>query len=105
MKPGIEILDEIKRRVSKNEPGAKIILYGSYARSDANKGSDIDLLILINRHPVTYDDIRSVSNPLYHLGFETDQIISPLVKSKKDWEEKYFFTPLYYNIKAEGIEI
>jgi predicted nucleotidyltransferase len=105
MKLNREILDEIKRRVHEQEPGAKIILYGSYARGDATEESDIDLLILLNRFPVTYDEIRTISDPLYHLGVETDQLISPLVRSKKDWEEKYFFTPLYYNIKAEGIEL
>jgi uncharacterized protein len=100
-----EILAEIKRRVKESEPSAKIILYGSYARGDANEESDIDLLILVDKDTLDYDGTMKITSPLYHLGYESDLMISPLVKTKNNWEEKYFFTPLYYNIKKEGIEI
>jgi predicted nucleotidyltransferase len=100
-----EILAEIKRRVKASEPDAKIILYGSYARGDANDESDIDLLILVDKTKMDYDEKMKIESPLYRLGFETGLIISPLVKTKHNWEENFFFTPLYYNIKEEGIEI
>jgi predicted nucleotidyltransferase len=100
-----EILTEIKRRIKDNEPDAKIILYGSYARGDANEESDIDLLILLDKEPVDYNDKMKITSPLYDLGYKLGLMISPLVKTKNNWEENYFFTPLYYNIKKEGIEI
>ena len=105
MKLKKEILAEIKRRVKESEPSAKIILYGSYARGDANEESDIDLLILVDKIQTDYEDKMKIESPLFELGFETGMIISPLVKTKTNWEENFFFTPLYYNIRKEGIEI
>ena len=105
MKLSPEILNEIKRLVHKNEPDAKIILYGSYARGDANEESDIDLLILLGKESVDYEDQKRIAYPLYDFGIKTDQIISALIKSKKNWDERYFYTPLFHNIKKEGIEI
>ena len=105
MKLEKNILKEIKSRVKATEPDAKIILYGSYARGDANEESDVDLLILVDRHQIDYKEKMKIESPLFRLGFETGLIISPLVKTKFNWEENFFFTPLYYNIKKEGIEI
>lgn len=105
MKLSNEILAEIKQRVKSVEPGAKIILYGSYARGDANQESDIDLLILVDRDSINYSDTKKITYPLYDFGIENGQIISPLVQAKKNWEEKYFYTPLYHNIRKDGIEI
>ncbi len=105
MKLNREILDEIKRRVHEQEPGAKIILYGSYARGDATEESDIDLLILVDREKISYKDKIKITDPLYGLEIETGQIVSPLVKTKSEWDALYFFTPLYYNIRAEGYEL
>lgn len=100
-----EILAEIKRRVRENEPDAQVFLYGSYARGDANEESDVDLLILLNKETLGYKDKIKITNPLFDLGFDIGQMISPLVQTKQNWEAKYYYTPLYHNIKREGIEI
>lgn len=105
MKLNKEIIAEIKRRIKETEPDARVFLYGSYARGDANKESDIDLLILVDKNQIDYNEEMKIESPLYRLGFETGLIISPLVKTKNNWEKNFFFTPLYYNIKREGIEI
>ena len=100
-----EILAEIKRRVRENEPDAQVFLYGSYARGDANEESDVDLLILLNKETLGYKDKIKITNPLFDLGFDIGQMICPLVQTKQNWEAKYYYTPLYHNIKREGIEI
>jgi uncharacterized protein len=99
------ILTEIKKRVKAAEPAAKIILYGSYARGDAKKDSDIDLLILVNKDSLNFQDKNKIAYPLYEFAIETDHIISALVHTKKAWENKYFYTPLFHNIKREGVEL
>lgn len=105
MKLKKEILAEIKRRVKETEPDAQVFLYGSYARGDANEESDVDLLILINKENINSQDKIFITDPLFSLGFETGYIFSPLVQTKKNWDTKYYSTPLYNNIKKEGKEI
>ncbi len=105
MKADKKLLAEIKKRVMQVEPDAKVILYGSYARGDANKESDIDLLILVDKEKITYLDQVRITDPLYSFGLQTMKIISALVQTKNNWEEKYYYTPLYHNIKKEGKEI
>jgi uncharacterized protein len=99
------ILITIKKLVKDIDPRAKVILYGSFARGDNNKNSDIDLLILLDKEVITYQDEKQIKYPLYDLEFETGQIISPLVLSKLDWENRHRITPFYANVKQEGIEL
>ena len=100
-----KILLRIKAAVKHSEPHATIILYGSYARGDNRKDSDIDLLILLNKDQLTSEDERNVKYPLYDIEFDTGQIISPMVFSVKDWEQVHSATPLYENIRREGIQL
>lgn len=97
-----EILTAIKETVKKVEPSATVILYGSSVRGDTNTDSDIDLLILIDKDSPTRDDQKRIKYPLYDIEFETGQIISPLVLSRKDWHSKHKITPFYENVTREG---
>jgi len=97
------ILITIKQLVNKVDPKAQIIVFGSYARGDNNKNSDIDLLILLDKENITYQDETQITYPLFDIEFETGQLISPLVLSKIEWERKHRITPFYSNVKKEGI--
>jgi uncharacterized protein len=98
-----EILDKIKQIVKIAEPEATVILYGSFARGDNKKYSDIDILILVDKDKVTYSDEKRIKYPLYDLEFDTGKVISPVVISRNDWETRHSITPFYQNIKREGI--
>ncbi len=98
-----EILLMIKKSVIASEPNATIIVYGSYARGENRKDSDVDLLILLERDKITREEEKKVKYPLYEIEFETGQIISPLVLSRSDWETRHRITPFYKNVKKEGI--
>lgn len=99
------ILKRIKQNVHQVRPGAKVILFGSYARGDNNEESDIDLLILVNEETISFADEKKITYPLYELEFKTGLIMSPIVKPLQLWENKYRITPLFENIKKEGIEL
>ena len=98
-----EIFESIKNTVKSVDPTATVILYGSFARGDNNPGSDIDLLILINKEQLSPQDKRRIKYPLYDIEIETGQIISPLVLSRSDWESRHRITPFYENVKKEGV--
>ncbi len=98
-----DIFIKIKETVHSVVPDAVIILYGSYARGDYRKDSDMDLLILVDNENVSFDFEKKVKYPLYDIEFDTGQTISPLVISKQIWEAKHKITPFYENVKKEGI--
>ena len=97
------ILNLIKESVVSVDPKATLILYGSYARNQYREDSDVDLLVLLDKEKVSRQDEKNIKYPLYEIEFETGTIISPLVLSKKDWENRHRITPFYENIIKEGI--
>lgn len=99
------ILVRIKNLIKEIEPDARIILYGSSARGDSMEDSDIDLLILVNKNHISRNEEKRIKYPLYDLESDTGQIISSFIVSALKWENKHCVTPLYKNIKEEGIEL
>jgi predicted nucleotidyltransferase len=78
----------------------KVILFGSQARGDATKHSDIDLFIIV---PSLDDKTRYlISDITWEVGFEAGKIISAIPTTKQKMKQ-YNFLPLYQNVKKEGI--
>jgi uncharacterized protein len=100
-----KILNRIIGVVDKTAPGSEIYLYGSQARGNAKKLSDWDVLILLNSVNISFDLETKFMNEFYEVELETDEIISPLIYTKNDWNERRSITPLYENIKKEGVRI
>ena len=100
-----KILIRIKSSVKDTDPDATIILFGSYARGDQRDSSDIDLLILLDKEKISREDEKRVKYPLYEIEFETGQIISPIVFSKREWNNRHRMTPFHSNVIEEGIAL
>lgn len=86
-------------------PDSEIYLYGSQARGDSKKFSDWDLLILLNLQNIPFDLETKVMDDFYDVELETGVIISPLIYTKSDWNDKHWGTQLYENIQKEGIRL
>lgn len=97
------IIQLIKSRIKQKNPLADIVLYGSHARGQSQKDSDWDILILLNQTNVNRAIEREYRDELFEIELEIGEPISTIVFSKNDWEQKYRVTPLYQNIKREGI--
>ena len=103
--PNDKILNRIKETIFKTDPTAQAYLYGSRARGTAKKDSDWDILILINQEKNYLTIEQKFRHNLYDIEIDSGEVISTYVVSKHDWETKYSITPLYANIKKEGIQL
>jgi predicted nucleotidyltransferase len=98
------IIKLIKSSIRSIDPKAQVIIFGSRARGDARKDSDWDILILTD-DPVSTQIERSFRNNLFDIEIETGEVFSTFVYQKQIWNTKHKVTPLYRNIKREGVRI
>ncbi|MCD8197958.1 MAG: nucleotidyltransferase domain-containing protein [Lachnospiraceae bacterium] len=84
----------------------KIVLYGSYARDDFRKDSDIDIMILLDLPDNEIKNYRhQLSDITYDFNMDYDMDIKPIAKNEEHfmkWVENY---PFYANINKEGITL
>ena len=82
----------------------KIILYGSYARGDYNKHSDVDIMILTD---LTFEEIEEyrdkISDIAYDIELSTGIILSPVIKNIEKYNSRINFVPFYKNVEREGV--
>ena len=100
----MNIRQTIKQKIQEIEPNAEIILFGSRARGEANVDSDWDILILVSGE-VSLKREQLFRHQLFEVELMFGQAISTFVYSKERWNKQHFVTPLYQNIKQEGIAI
>lgn len=95
------MVDIVRQKV----PDSEVYLYGSRARGNAKKISDWDFLILLNTPKMSFDFETKFMDDFYEIELESGEVISPLIYTKQDWITNYIATPLFLNIKKEGIRV
>ena len=82
----------------------KVILYGSYARGDYDKNSDLDIMILTD---LTEEELikyrMKIRDMACDLEFDNDIVISPLVRNIEKYNNRIDIIPFYMNIQKEGV--
>ena len=82
----------------------KIVLYGSYARGDYNKSSDIDIMILTD---LSDKEISEYSMKIWEKSadIEIDEgiVLSPIVRNIDNFEAWSDVQPFYMSIINEGV--
>lgn len=83
-----------------------VILYGSYARGDYTKDSDVDIMILVDQTEYEIMESRNkVSDYTYDFNEEHELLIMPIVKNEAHFNRWLNAYPFYNNIKKEGVEL
>ena len=82
----------------------KIILYGSYARGDYDKSSDIDILVLTDYKPSQfYSGLKKISKMTYEIELDYNVILIPLINNIENYNNEINLNPFFTNIKKEGV--
>lgn len=82
----------------------KVILYGSYARGDYNKQSDVDIMILSDLSFKEIEEYRDIiSDIAYDIELDTGVILSPVIKNIEKYNSRINFVPFYKNVQKEGV--
>ena len=98
-------LERIKTTAAATVPkGSRAFLYGSRARGDAQKDSDWDILIVLNKDRLEQADYDNVSYPFVLLGCDIGEQINPIMYTQKEWN-RYNYTPFFENVTREGISL
>jgi len=83
-----------------------VILYGSYARGDYTKDSDIDIMILVDLADKKLDSsLDSLSELGFQYNVEHDVWIMPIVKNIEHFQYWGSAYPFYKNVQKEGITL
>ncbi|MBQ9666873.1 MAG: nucleotidyltransferase domain-containing protein [Bacteroidaceae bacterium] len=99
-----QVIENIKQVARSVLPkGSTLYLYGSRARGDYHEGSDWDLLILLDKSALTYQDY-DVTYPFRELGWNIGAEISPHLYTKQQWKG-WTFLPYYKNVERDKIEL
>lgn len=82
----------------------KVILYGSYARGDYDKNSDLDIMILTDLDDEELIKYRmKIRDLACNMELEKDIVISPLVRNIEKYNKRVNIVPFYMNIQREGV--
>lgn len=82
------------------------ILYGSYARGDADSGSDIDVLILVDAsRQVIMDKSWQIGDLAAELLLHYGIVVSPIVENRDFFQSNTEILPFFRNINQEGVRL
>jgi len=97
----LKLAREVRKRLTKElgQP-VQVIMFGSQARGDATKESDIDLLVILPS--VDIKTTRLASDVAWEVGFDAGKVIS-VIPDTKEQMKRFAFLPFYRNIKLEGV--
>ena len=103
-----KLFSELNENMSKlfGDKLRKIILYGSYAKSEQNKESDIDFIVLVDD---TEENLRKnkyrIADIMSTLSLNYNILVSITEETYNRYMEYLEILPFYKNISEEGIEI
>ena len=78
-----------------------MVLFGSYARGEADEGSDVDLLLLLDGEVDTVREMMRAQEVKWPLALEAGYAVSLLPVSQEEYLNSE--EPFLWNARREGI--
>ncbi|MBF0236370.1 MAG: nucleotidyltransferase domain-containing protein [SAR324 cluster bacterium] len=98
-------LNALKAKLFQQFPVEKVILYGSYARGEADLESDIDLLILTKKI-LSRTERHQITDTVFDINLQYDTNFSSLVVDRLTWEQGLIsIMPFHDEVLHEGIRV
>lgn len=82
----------------------RIILYGSYARGDYRKDSDVDIMVLLKDKPDLKDE-NYVDDISYDHFTSHNIFFTVILQTANQFESVLDFYPFYRNVQNEGVPL
>ena len=83
-----------------------VLLYGSYARGEETKDSDIDIMVLVDASSEEISAYKKIFTSLTsELGLMHDTVITVTLKDTETFNRYLDAVPFYQNVKREGVSI
>ena len=84
------------------------ILFGSYARGEADEDSDVDVAVVLDRWSGgMLDEVLALSEIAYDVLLETGVLIQPVPVRLEEWEhpDRYPNPRFLENVRREGVPL
>jgi len=81
----------------------RLMLFGSHARGDAEPGSDIDVLVILEGSVRPGEEIRRTLDSVAELSLENNVVFSCIFVSRERFETE--LSPLLINVRREGVPV
>ena len=78
-----------------------VYLFGSYARGDYNKNSDLDVMIVLDNYTSYWDELVYSAELASNLSLEYNVTISRMIMTEDQWSKGDL--PILKNIRVEGL--
>lgn len=79
----------------------KVVLFGSWARGDAHRESDVDIMIVLDRVDSWAEERDRMDDILWKHSVENSTVVSALIVSEEDYERQH--EPVLIRAVAEGV--
>lgn len=102
------IISQICKRMNSIFPNEQfdVILFGSYARNEADDSSDIDVMFLVD------SSRQSIQEKYWQVGEAAAEalmaygiVISPVVENRAYYHANVNIIPFFKNVQREGVKI